>query len=494
MLEDLLVHADTAIRDTLQRLNRNELGIAFVVDGEGRLEGVATDGDIRRGLLAGATLETAIARVMNRTALALPVGSDRQQIFESLTDRIRLIPLLDTDRRVVDYATLARYSAIPVASPSLDGNELAYVVDCLESGWISSQGGYLRKFEAAFADFLGVEQALAVSNGTVALHLALVALGIGPGDEVIVPDLTFAASASSVIHAGATPVLVDVDRSSWTIDLDKAAAAIGPRTRAIMPVHLYGQPADMDGVRTLAERHRLLVIEDAAEALGSTWKGRRVGSFGDAATFSFFANKIVTTGEGGMAVFADPTVAERARRLRDHGMNPNRRYWHDEVGFNYRMTNMQAAIGLAQMERIESFIASKLRLAEHYSAALAEAPGVVLPAVRADVVNTFWAYSILLSECPSMEERDRVIARLARLGIGTRPLFYPLHVMPAFRAFAGNRDFATTDYLSARGLSLPSAVSLTEREIDFVGQSLRSLLAAKNLLIAEAAGPATQPQ
>lgn len=361
MLEDLLVKADAAIRDTLIRLNRNELGIAFVVDDIGRLEGVATDGDIRRGLLDGATLESPISRVMNRNARALPAGSDRHKIIESLTSPIRMIPLLDADRRVVDYASLARYTSIPVANPSLDGNERAYVLDCLESGWISSQGGYLRKFEAALAEFLGVEHALAVSNGTVALHLALVTLGIGPGDEVIVPDLTFAASASAVIHAGATPVLVDVESTSWTLDLDKAASAIGPRTRAIMPVHLYGQPADMDGVKALADRHGLLVIEDAAEALGSTWKGRRVGTFGDASTFSFFANKIVTTGEGGMAVFADPAKAERARRLRDHGMNPEKRYWHDEIGFNYRMTNMQAAIGVAQMERIESFIKASSR-------------------------------------------------------------------------------------------------------------------------------------
>lgn len=484
MLEDLLVKADTAIRDTLVRLNQNELGIAFVVDDAGRLEGVATDGDIRRGLLDGATLETPVSRVMNRNARALPIGSDHHKIVESLTDNIHLIPLLDTDRRVVDYASLARYTSIPVASPSLDGNERVYVLDCLESGWISSQGSYLRKFEAAFAEFLGVEHALAVSNGTVALHLALVALGIGPGDEVIVPDLTFAASASAVIHAGAVPVLVDVERTSWTLDLNKAASAIGPRTRAIMPVHLYGQPVDMDGVKTLADRHGLLVVEDAAEALGSTWKGRRVGSFGDASTFSFFANKIVTTGEGGMAVFADAAKADRARRLRDHGMNPAKRYWHDEIGFNYRMTNMQAAIGLAQMERIDRFIEGKLRLAERYGRGLAGAAGVVLPEARPEVLNTYWAYSILLADCPSMEERDRVIARLARLGIGTRPLFYPLHTMPAFRAFAGNRDFSATEYLSARGLSLPSAVNLEDREIDFVCRSLRSLLDAKGLLMA----------
>ena len=485
MLEDLLVRADAGIRDTLGQLNRNELGIVFVVDADGCLQGVATDGDIRRGLLEGATLETAISRVMNRDATALPVGADREWIFECLTERIRLIPLLDADRRVVDYASVARYTSIPVANPSLDGNELAYVIDCLKSGWISSQGGYLRKFEAIFADFLGIEQALAVTNGTAALHLALVTLGIGPGDEVIVPDLTFAASASAVIHAGATPVLVDVERTSWTIDVDKAAAAVGPRTRAIMPVHLYGQPADMDAIRSLADRHRLLVIEDAAEALGSTWKGRKVGSFGDAAIFSFFANKIVTTGEGGMAVFADAAKAERARKLRDHGMSPAKRYWHEEIGFNYRMTNMQAAIGVAQMERIERLVAGKLALAERYRKGLIDVPGVVLPAARAGVLNTFWSYSILLSDCPSMDERDHVIARLARLGIGTRPLFYPLHTMPAFRAFAGNRDFSATEFLSARGLSLPSAISLEDREIDFVCHSLSSLLAARDLLIAD---------
>jgi len=483
MLEDLLVRSDTAIRDALLRLNRNELGIVFVTDAERRLEGVATDGDIRRGLLDGATLESPISRVMNRKAMTLPVSTDRPRILEQLNERIRLIPLVDADRRIVDYASIGRYASIPVANPSLDGNELSYLVDCLESGWISSQGTYLRKFEAAFADFLGVEHALAVCNGTVALHLALVTLGIGPGDEVIVPDLTFAASASAVIHAGATPVLVDVEKTSWTLDIDKAASAIGPRTKAIMPVHLYGQPADMDGVRALADRHGLLVVEDAAEALGSTWKGRKIGSFGDASIFSFFANKIVTTGEGGMAVFADPAKAERAKRLRDHGMSPAKRYWHEEVGFNYRMTNMQAAIGLAQMERIERFIAGKLRLADRYGKGLAGVPGIVLPTARPDVLNTYWAYSILLADCPSMEERDRTIARLARLGIGTRPLFYPLHTMPAFRAYGGNRDFSATEYLSARGLSLPSAVSLEDREIDFICQSLGSLLAAKDLLI-----------
>jgi perosamine synthetase len=488
MLEDLLIGSDASIRDTLLRLNRNELGIVFVVDADRRLEGVATDGDIRRGLLEGATLESPVARVMNGKALALPISTDRPRILEHLTDRVRLIPLLDDDRRVVDYASIGRYASIPVANPSLDGNELSYLVDCLESGWISSQGTYLRKFEAAFADFLGVEHALAVCNGTAALHLALVTLGIGPGDEVIVPDLTFAASASAVIHAGATPVLVDVERVSWTIDVDKAAAAVGPRTKAIMPVHLYGQPADMDGVRALADRHGLLVVEDAAEALGSTWKGRKVGSLGDASIFSFFANKIVTTGEGGMAVFADAAKAERARRLRDHGMSPSRRYWHEEVGFNYRMTNMQAAIGVAQMERIGSFIEGKLRLAERYGRGLAGIPGVVLPATRKDVLNTYWAYSILLADCPSMDERDRVIARLARLGIGTRPLFYPLHTMPAFRVYAGNRDFSATEHLSARGLSLPSAVTLEDREIEFICQSLGSLLAAKDLLIASPAG------
>jgi perosamine synthetase len=483
MLEDLLVRGDAAIRDTLVRLNRNELGIVFVVDGQGRFEGVATDGDIRRGLLGGADLETQIAQVMNRVALSLPVGTDRSRIFEHLNERVRLIPLIDEERRVVDYASMGRYAAIPVANPSLDGNELAYVVDCLESGWISSQGSYLRKFEAAFAEYLGVEHAIAVTNGTVALHLALVALGIGPGDEVIVPDLTFAASASAVVHAGATPVLVDVERRTWTLDVEKAAAAITPRTRAIMPVHLYGQPADMDAIRVLADRHGLLVVEDAAEALGSTWKGRKVGSLGDAATFSFFANKIVTTGEGGMVVFADAARAERARRLRDHGMNPAKRYWHEEIGFNYRMTNMQAAIGLAQMERIDRFVEGKLRMAERYGKGLAGVPGVELPATRDGVRNTYWAYSILLSDCPSMEERDRVIARLARLGIGTRPLFYPMHVMPAFRAYAGNRDFPVTDHLSARGLSLPSSINLEDREIDFVCRSLGSLLSAKDLLV-----------
>ena len=234
---------------------------------------------------------------------------------------------------------MSRSHVLPVMEPSLNGNELQYVIDCIKTGWISSQGLYVKRFEAEFASYLGVPEAVSCANGTVALHLALAALGIGAGDEVIVPDLTFAASINAVLHSGATPVLVDVRRDTWTIDTDSLQSLMTPRTRAIMPVHLYGRASHMDELRAIAKAHGVLLIEDAAEALGASYRGAMLGSLGDAGTFSFFGNKLITTGEGGMVVYRDAKAAARARILRDHGMDPKRRYWHLEVGYNYRLTN-----------------------------------------------------------------------------------------------------------------------------------------------------------
>jgi perosamine synthetase len=328
---------------------------------------------------------------------------------------------------------------------------------------------------------LGAESALAVSNGTAALHLALVALGIGPGDEVIVPDLTFAASANAVLYVGATPVLVDVRRDTWTVDLGAVERAITPRTRALMPVHLYGQPCEMDGLMALARARNLVVVEDAAEALGAVYQGWSVGQLGAAAAFSFFGNKLITTGEGGAVVVRDGAVAERARILRDHGMSPHRRYWHDEVGFNYRLTNLQAAVGLAQLERVEEFIARKVALAARYGRALGGRDDLVLPAVRPDTRNVFWLYSVVLDPTRARVGRDELMQRLLLGGIEARPLFYPLHEMPPYRRFAREARYANTEWLSANGLSLPSAVTLKDQEVDYVVEAVNRILDVRRI-------------
>lgn len=489
MLESLLLREDDDLRRALEGLDRAAIGIVFVVDDEGRLSGVMTDGDVRRGLLRGLTLEASVGGAMRRRPVTLPVTASRETVLAALSRKVKVIPLLDGDRRPVDYASMTRYRRIPVLEPAVGEREMAYVAECLKTGWISSRGRFVAAFERGVADYLGAREAVSTTSGTTALHLALAALGVGPGDEVIVPDLTFAATANAVLHAGAEPVLVDVEMDTWNMDPDAVEAAVTPRTRAIMPVHLYGLPADMDRLADMARRHRLLVIEDAAEALGARHRGRPAGSLGDAAAFSFFGNKLITTGEGGMVVFRDPSVADRARMLRDHGMNPERRYWHDEVGFNYRLTNMQAAVGVAQMERIEALLARKQEIAAIYRAGLADVGELRWQAEPPDRLNAHWVFSVLLTEAAGDMTRDELTRRLDIAGIETRPLFHPLHEMPPYRGFGRGRDFPNAARLARAGLSLPSAVTLDEREQEHVIRTLRGVFAVRRAM-----GPTAAPE
>jgi len=480
-INEYLVRDSDTLASALRVIDRNGLGLAFAVDGEGRLRGAVSSVAIREQLSKGGSLDARVATAMT-TAEYAPADSDAEAIAQRINGVGHVVALLDSEQRPIEFASPARPQRIPVAEPALLGNELKYVTECIATNWISSQGSFVRRFEAEFAARLDVPHALAVSNGTVALHLALKAFDIGPGDEVIVPDLTFAATINSVLHAGATPVIVDVDALTWNIDPAAIAAVITPRTRAIMPVHLYGQPADMDAIMALAERHGLIVIEDAAEAAGALYKGRPCGSIGHAGTFSFFSNKVITTGEGGMVVLRDERAAERARRLRDHGMNPAKRYWHDEVGFNYRLTNLQAAIGCAQLEQFDGFLQRKLAIAQAYRARLGRVDGLRLPAEIAGMRNSYWMVSLIAELDGTGLDRDAFMARLGKAGIETRPLFYPLHEMPPYRAYAGNRAFPNATHLSAHGLSLPSGVTLTDAQLDYVCGVIERCLAARSLV------------
>jgi perosamine synthetase len=364
---------------------------------------------------------------------------------------------------------------LPIYEPLLSGKELEYVSDCIQSGWISSLGKYIGEFERLFAQFCGTRHAVAVSNGTTALHLALAALGIGAGDEVIVPTLTFVATANAVHYTGATPVFVDSDLTTWNIDPAGITAAVTPRTKAIIPVHLYGHPVDMQPVLDLAAQHGLFVIEDAAEAHGAEYRGRRVGSMGHVNAFSFYGNKIITTGEGGMLTTNDDALAERLRFLRDHAMSPDKRYWHTEVGYNYRITNLQAAVGVAQMERIDEFITRKRWIAQVYNDELRSVPGVVLPPEAAWAKSVYWMYSLLFTkEFPL--SRDEVSRRLKQQGIDSRPFFYPIHSMPPYQqAGAAAPQLPNAAYLSQHGINLPSAVTLTEEDIRRVAAAIRTI-------------------
>jgi perosamine synthetase len=475
-LQQFLVNQDDDIRAALAVIDRNAHGVAFAIDREGRLRGILTDGDVRRALLRGASLETLVSTVMRADCVTMPHDAPPQDILGAIDEDVRIIPLLDAEGRPVDYASPYRYHRFPVAEPLLDGNELDYVVECVRTNWLSSQGAFVKRFEEEFASRLGLSHAVAVNNGTAALHLALLAHGLGSGDEVIVPDLTFAASANAVLYVGAEPVLVDVARDTWTIDPESVERAITPRTKAIMPVHLYGQPCDMQALMMLAKKHDLLIIEDAAEGLGACYHGQWVGQFGDAAAFSFYGNKLITTGEGGMITFKEKAVADRARLLRDHAMDPARRYWHQEVGYNYRLTNIQAAIGVAQLERVESFIARKAEIGAAYRSALSDREDLVLPVARPGIANVFWLYSIVVNPERSSMGRDDLMERLLLSGIETRPLFHPLHLMPPYRRYARFGTYPNASWLSANGLSLPSAVTLKDAEIVHIADAIKRVL------------------
>lgn len=301
-IKKCLISRGASIYEAMRVIEKGAIGVAFVVDSNNKLCGVISDGDIRRVLLAGHHMRSKINQVINKKFIYAKQNDDYSEIINKLHDYIKIIPIVDKNKQVVDFIGCDKNARIPVASPSLMGNEYSYLTDAFLSTWISSTGQYITRFEREFSEFCNRKHGVAVSNGTAALHLALVALGIGPGDEVIVPDFTFAASANAVLHSGAKPVLVDVNLEYWTIDPSEVEKAITPRTKAIMPVHIYGQPCDMNAIMKIAKKHRLFVVEDCAEAHGAEFNGKKVGSFGDVGCFSFFANKVITTGEGGMCV------------------------------------------------------------------------------------------------------------------------------------------------------------------------------------------------
>jgi perosamine synthetase len=486
-VEEILLPEGASAYAALLLLDKTGNRFLFIVDEEGRLTGVLTDGDVRRGLLKGYDLETEVVRFMRREFVSLPVEATDLEITATLSERISFLPLLDPAGRPVDYSSLQRHRRYPVAQPLLGGNEELYVTECVRTGWISSQGRFVGDFEQALAEFHGASYALAVSNGTVALQLALCALGVGPGDEVILPALTFAATASAVIHAGAIPVFADVDATTWLMGAEQIRPLITARTRAIIPVHLYGFPAAMGAITDLAAEHGLVVVEDAAEALGASIDGKLVGTFGEASCFSFFGNKTVTTGEGGAILFRDLAAYERAKMLRDHGMDPARRYWHLEPGFNFRLTNLQAAVGVAQMERIGEILARKQWLFEHYL----EAFGVLEEFVHQSAVTggkpSCWLFTLLMAEEAAID-RDEVAARLLQNGIETRPIFFPLPAMPAFSRFAEGRTFPNAESISARGLSFPSAVALSDEDLAEICRVTHSIVRLRRLVSGSSGG------
>ena len=368
---------------------------------------------------------------------------------------------------------------IPVNEPVLDGNEKRYLNECIDTGWISSEGPFIREFEEKFASKVGRKHGIAVCNGSAALDAAAAALYLKKGDEVIMPTFTIISCASAVSRLGAVPVLTDCDPATWNMNVSQIEGRITDRTRAIMAVHIYGLPVDMDPLLEVAAKHRLDVIEDAAEMIGQTYRGKPCGSFGRISTFSFYPNKHVTTGEGGMVVTDDDALAERCRSLRNLTMKASRRFVHDELGWNFRMTNLQAAVGLAQLERLDEFVPRKRRLFSRYTELLAGVEVLQLPVAKTDyATNINWVFGVVIRDDVPFDA-DEAIRRLAEKGIGTRPFFWPMHEQPVYRSMGlfADESYPHSERLARRGFYLPSGLALTDQQIERVAAAVREVFA-----------------
>ncbi|MEI8230759.1 MAG: DegT/DnrJ/EryC1/StrS family aminotransferase [Candidatus Peregrinibacteria bacterium] len=371
---------------------------------------------------------------------------------------------------------------VPVNEPIITEEAKRNVQEALDSGWVSSAGPFIDAFEKEFAQIIGVKHAITTTSGTTALHLALAALNIGPGDEVIVPDFTMIASPFAVLYTGATPTFVDCDREIFAIDPEKIEAAITPRTKAIMPVHLFGHPADMDPIRAIAKKYHLAVLEDAAEAHGAMYRGKRCGALGDIAAFSFYGNKIITTGEGGMVTTDDDALAAKARALKDLAHTPGKRFTHSQLGYNYRMTNMQAGLGLGQLQHLDEFIAKKQWMADAYATGLRNIKGLRLPVTKPWAKNVYWMEAILVEDDFGMS-RDQLRKELLARGIDTRDFFTSSAAQPAIRDLRPPQGpFPVTEDIAKRGFYLPSGLALTEEQIEYVCECMKEIAArSKNM-------------
>ena len=367
---------------------------------------------------------------------------------------------------------------IPVNEPLLNGNEKRYLAECIDTGWISSDGPFVARFEAEFAARVGRKYAVAVTNGTAALDVAVSALGIGAGDEVIMPTFTIISCVHQIVRSGAKPVLVDCDPITWNMNVGEIETRITPRTKAVMAVHIYGLPVDLDPLCELAKRYNLRVIEDAAEMHGQDYRGKPCGSFGTVGTFSFYPNKHITTGEGGMVVTDDVRIFEHCRYMRNLCFQESPRFVHEHLGWNLRMSNLQAAVGVAQLERLAEFVARKRKMGMRYSELLHELPGVQLPLERtAYAENVYWVYGLVLDESHQISAAE-IIYRLKEEGIGARPFFYPMHLQPLFRKMGWfrNEKYPVAENLSKKGFYIPSGLALTDEQMEETAEVLWRIL------------------
>lgn len=356
---------------------------------------------------------------------------------------------------------------IPVNEPLFNGREKDYLIECIDTGWISSEGPFVKRFEEKMAQMVGRKHGIAVTNGTTALDASVEALGIGSGDEIIMPSFTITSCINQIVRSGAVPILIDADPLTWNIDVHTIEERISSKTKAIMVVHIYGLPVDMDPVLELCESYNLKLIEDAAEMIGQTYKGNQCGSFGDISTFSFYPNKHITTGEGGMILTDDDDLAETCRSLRNLCFQPKKRFVHERLGWNMRMTNLQAAVGLAQLEQLDEFVSKKRKMGTMYNELLNNLGDVQLPLSSTEYAeNIYWVYGLVIDDSLAMNAED-AMKKLADSGIGTRPFFYPMHMQPVLKkmGFFFNENHPVSEKIAEKGFYIPSGMALNNDQI-----------------------------
>lgn len=467
----ILLEMNSEIGEALDLLAKPGIDVIFLVEGK-KLVASLTNGDVRRGFAKGATNKSKLIDVANMNPVFVRTNFTSLEIYKIFQTGISRLPILNNTDEIIEILDDTSQVVIPISEPNIGPREIELVNAALNSNWISSSGVYIEDFERMFANFIDTKYSLAVSNGTQAIALALLALGIIPGDEVIVPSLTFGATANAVIQIGAIPVFVDIEENSFAIDPSLIQSQISNKTRAIIVVHLYGKPAQLKLINEIAMKHNLFVLEDCAEAIGTYISGQHVGATTDAGTFSFFANKTITTGEGGMVTFKSKEVYEKAKLIRSHGYDPVNRYWHKTWGTNMRLTNLQAAIGVGQLERIEELISKKLLIGETYNRMFTEIQiDKILPHFNFPWgKESFWLYTIEFEKTIDVEA---VAEYLANNRIETRRIFHPLPIQPAFEVY--NRSKLTYPVAKKKydqGLCLPSSTNISERQIQKVVQTV----------------------
>lgn len=460
-INDYLIDSEKNLKNILDKININGKGICIVTSNN-KVVGVITDGDIRRFIIKNPDLSIKAYKVMN--ANYVYVNKDTSKILlKNLIQNNKFLPFLKKNGSLKTILFQKIKNSIPLVQPHFGGNEIKYLKNCIDTNWISSQGKFLYKFESKFQKIFKVKYNLTTSSGTTALHLAMLSLGIKKDDEVLVPNITFAASINTIIHTGAKPIIVEIDENNFCMSLADAQNRVTKKTRAILLVHLYGFMPNMKKFMSFAKKNKLLVIEDCAEAIGSYYKNKHAGCFGDAAAFSFFGNKTITTGEGGMLAFKKREYFEKARILRDHGMSPKKRYWHISVGFNYRMTNLQAAIGLAQLENIKKILKKKLLISNIYKKHLINNKSIIIPKIEKNYKNRYWFFIIKIKNGNSFT-RDNLMNYLKNRNVETRTTFYPLNTMKIYKKFSNGKYKTSKEFFDSI-ICLPSWVKIQKKEI-----------------------------